>query len=121
MITEAELDILQHSIGADKYGRGRVDRNHFCTGAGGTDHPVCMSLVAKGFMWRQADVKMYGGADLFRVTLEGIAAVIKHSPTPPPEPKLTRSQKRYRDFLNYDSGLTFWEYLQAFHGRRRRA
>jgi len=29
-----------------------------------------------------------------------------------PVPKITRSQRRYRDFLNADSGLTFIEWLR---------
>lgn len=30
MITSRQLEILQHALGLDKYGRGEYTRNHFC-------------------------------------------------------------------------------------------
>lgn len=121
MMTPAELHILQHSLGLDQYGRGRMYRDHFCTGEGSIDHPHCMTLVAQGYMTRRAGVPLYGGDDLFRVTPEGVKAMREQSPAPPPEPKRTRSQQRYLDYLNFDSGLTFGEYLKSRHGRGRPA
>lgn len=107
-----QLHILQHSLGLDRYGRGTMYRNHFVTGEGSLDHPVCMALVDAGMMKRHGDHPLAGGDDVFTVTEEGKRAAVEMSPAPP---KLSRSQQRYRDFLAYDSGVTFGEYLR---GRR---
>ena len=47
-LTLEQLQILQHSLGLDKYGQGPVFRNHFC--AGGSDEETCRSLVEMGYM-----------------------------------------------------------------------
>jgi hypothetical protein len=51
-----------------------------------------------------------GGDPLFTVTDAGRIAMEKESPAPP---KLTRSQKRYREFLDASDafGCTFREFL----------
>jgi hypothetical protein len=46
----------------------------------------------------------------------GIDVVAFESPLPP---KLTRSQKRYRDFLSSDCGYSFREWLQLCEDRRK--
>ena len=117
-MTPEELHILQHSLGVDQYGRGQMYRNHFCTGDGSIDYPVCMALVASGDMTRNANVEMYGGMDLFRVTQQGIEAVMANSPAPP---KLSRSKQRYLDYLEADSNLTFGEWLKARSCKREAA
>lgn len=106
----AQLDILQHSLGVDQYGRGRQYRNHFVTGAGTTDFPHCMALVEAGLMTRRPGTAISGWDDVFTVTRAGVRAVAEHSPTPP---KLTRSQRRYQEFLDADCGLKFGEWLRA--------
>lgn len=78
-----QLHILQHSLGLDGYGRGTMYRNSFVTGAGSTDHPACMALVAKGFMTRRANVELFGGDDIFTVTEAGKRAVVAESPDEP--------------------------------------
>jgi len=108
MATE-QLHILQHSLGLDQYGRGTFYRNRFVTGVGSKDHPDCMALVDLGHMKRVANVKMFGGDDYFTVTETGKQAAVEHSPAPP---KLTRSQQNYQDWLNYDSSLSFIEYMK---------
>lgn len=109
MIPE-QLHILQHSLGLDEYGRGTMFRNHFVTGEGSRDHPHCIALVEAGMMRRHADHPLAGGDDVFTVSDRGKRAVIEKSPAPP---KLSRSQQRYRDFLAYDSGVTFGDYLKG--------
>ena len=52
-------------------------------------------------------VDQYGQGEI--VTESGKAAVRCESPKPP---KLTRSQKRYREFLNEDCGASFGEWLK---------
>lgn len=108
-MTPQQLHILQHSLGLDRYGRGTMYRDHFVTGTGSVDHPVCLQLTKLGFMNRRECVKIYGGSDLFRVTEAGKQAAVANSPAPP---KLTRSQQRYQDWVDADNGMTFKEYLR---------
>lgn len=103
------LHILQHSLGLDRYGQGNPYRNHFVTGAGATDYPLCTALVTAGLMTRRAGNELTGGDDCFHVTDAGRVYVTEHSE---PAPKLTRSQQRYLDFLNADSGMRFGEWLR---------
>lgn len=108
---DGDLHILQHALGLDQYGRGREYRNRFVTGPGTTDYPACVRLTEQGLMIRRVGNELTGGDDCFFVTDAGRAYVRKVSPAPP---KLTRDQKRYRDFLAADSGMTFIEWLQRF-------
>lgn len=104
------LHILQHSLGVDEFGRGKMYRTRFVTGPGSLDYDTCMALVADGLMTRRdASTLPFGGNDLFFVTEAGKCHVREHSPKPP---KLTRGQKRYRDFLNFDGSMTFIEYCR---------
>jgi hypothetical protein len=68
-----------------------------------------MALVSAGLMTVRPGNALSGGDDVFHVTDAGKAAVVQHSPAPP---KLTRSQQNYQDWLNYDSGLSFIEYMK---------
>jgi len=113
----AELHILQHSLGVDQFGRGHRYRKHFVTGEGSLDHPACISLTEKGLMVRRDGSPLTGGDDLFLVTPAGERHVTDHSPSPPPKPKLTRSQLRYARYLDADSGLSFGEWLKTDWGR----
>jgi hypothetical protein len=103
---KALLHILQHALGLDEYGQGRQYRNHFV--AGGKDLDYCRQLVGMGYMKEHPATAISGGNPWFSVTPAGIDAVAQFSPEPP---KLTRAQKRYRDHLHADAGLTFAEGL----------
>jgi len=111
LLPDAELHILRHALGVGESGRERSYRNHFVTGEGGADHRNCMALVERGFMVQRAGNAITGGDDLFTVTDAGRAAVHEHAPPPP---KLTRSKQRYQQFLRYDGGVTFGEYLRGW-------
>ncbi len=91
------LHILQHSLGVNEYGQGSKYRNHFC--AGGKDEQKCRELVSMGLMTenKRFPSPLSGGSPVFHVTKEGEAAIEKFSLKPP---KLTRSQKRYRRYLD---------------------
>lgn len=106
-MTEKQLQILQHALGVDQYGRGEMYRNRFC--AGGADVDLCKSLIELGYM------KQHPTTDLFpyfncSVTEAGKAAVRRESPKPP---KLSRGKQRYLRFLNWSdaTGGTFREFL----------
>ncbi len=111
-MTPSQLHILQHALGVDKYGQGKMYRDHFC--AGGNDEVVCRELVSLGYMrtWRGADENgQVTGYPYYNcsVTEEGKAAMLSASPAPP---KLTRSQRRYREFQKADTGTSFREWLR---------
>lgn len=101
------LDILQHALGRDQYGRGTDYRNHFC--AGGADLTTCRDAVSQGFMTEHPPSEISGGAPIFTVTDAGKAFVAARSPKPP---KVSRGKARYLRFINADCGLTFGEWLK---------
>lgn len=105
-VNPKQLEILQHSLGLDKYGQGTMYRNHFC--AGGSDEVVCRELIALGYMIQHRTTEMLPYFNC-SVTDAGKEAVKRESPHPP---KLTRSQKRYQEFLRADNGMKFGEYLK---------
>ena len=106
-MTARQLEILQHALGADKFGkRPRDSRNDFCAGA--ADEPDCRELVAMGYMQEHCRTAVFPYFNC-SVTGEGINAMLRESPAPP---KLTRSQKRYRRFLDADCGMSFREWLK---------
>lgn len=104
-----DLHILQHSLGLDAYGRGEQYRNHFVTGEGSVDFPVCLDLVQRGLMTQHAGGPLCGDMDLFRVTPAGIAYVAEQSPEPP---RQTRSERRYARWLEADCGMSFGDWLR---------
>lgn len=112
-LTQGQLQILQHSLGLDKYGQGEMCRNYFCAGA--ADEPICRSLVEMGYMKQHATTGIYPDYNC-SVTDAGKEAVQRESPKPP---KLTRSQKRYREFLKADTGRSFGEWLKDQQEARR--
>jgi hypothetical protein len=105
---QQDLQILQHSLGLDEYGKGREYRNHFVTSPGCADFAPCRGLVERGLMQDHGAHALYGGGHCFTVTDAGRSFVRQHGSAPP---KLSRSQRRYRDYLEADSGLTFREWL----------
>lgn len=73
------LHILQHSLGLNKYGKGRQYRNHFCTAPGSKDYPECQILVGAGFMKEYPGSELSGNSPIFIVTEAGIEYVKRHS------------------------------------------
>ena len=90
------LDILQHALGRDQYGRGSDYRNHYCTGEGSRDFALCREAVAQGLMREHPPTQLSGGDHVFVVTDAGKAYIAEHSPH---APKLTRCQVKYRRWL----------------------
>ena len=105
-MTPKQLEILQHTLGLDRYGQGTMYRNHFC--AGEDDEQTCKELVALGYMRQRPTTEWLPYFNCY-ATEEGKQAVLRESPKPP---KLTRSQKRYRAFLDADTGMTFKEWIK---------
>lgn len=106
-----KLHILQHCLGLDQFGQGESYRNHFATGPGSVDHPLCEELLRDGLMTVRRQPAGYGGMDFFFVTDAGRAFVAEHSPVPP---KLSAGARRYREFLDVSdmTGETFIQFLK---------
>lgn len=104
-MTPPQLQILQHALGVDQYGRGKQYRDHFA--AGGEDVHTCTELISLGYIRQVATTAVFQDFNC-RVTEEGKAAMLRESPKPP---KLTRSQQRYRKFLDEDCGESFRTWL----------
>lgn len=80
------LEILQHALGVDQYGRGKQYRNHFV--AGPVDALKCDELVALGYMAKSSrrgfeGDELTGGMPCYFVTDEGRLEMIRQSPKPP--------------------------------------
>lgn len=107
-----QLQILQHALGVGDYGDKESHRNHFVSGEGGSDHKACLSLVDLGLMRVHVMSKgLTGGDDCFTVTPKGIDYVALNSPMRPPEPKMTRGQKRYREYQLSECCESFAEWM----------
>lgn len=109
------LEILMHALGMTTKSQG--SRNHYVCGEGGQDHRDCVELVAQGLMARHAPSALTGGEDCFTVTQAGRAYALANRP---PEPRLTRSQRRYVEYLDADGDMRFGEWLKSRgHSRER--
>ena len=109
------LDILQHALGRDEFGQRRRAatedyRNHFCTSEGGSDWELCEEAVRAGLMTKHPPSAISGGDWIFVVTPNGKAHVDYASPKPP---KVSRSQARYRAWLDADCGMKFGEWIRS--------
>ena len=119
-MTPRQLEILQHALGCDQYGKTAYrevpahpdyfpyHRNHFCACAG--DESTCRELVVLGFMQQHAATKWLPYFNC-SVTQAGIKAMRDESPAPP---KKTRSQLRFEEYLNFSDAFdcTFRDFLR---------
>lgn len=108
MVTPRQLEILQHSLGVDRYGRGKQYRNRFVTDADCPDGQICAELVQLGLMTDHGAQSIAAGMHCFTVTEAGLDVVSRQSPEPP---KVSPGQRRYQEFQSADSGMTFGEWL----------
>lgn len=111
-LTPAELDILWHSLGVTPEKRVPF-RLHYVTCG---ESPLLSGLQVKGMMIRRRAPGFMARTDiLWHVTEAGKVAALAALPEPP---KLTRGQKRYLRFLNWQdsTGGTFREFLREDRG-----
>lgn len=113
---DAQLQILQHSLGRDQYGqRPKISlhedyRNYFYTGPGCNDFDLCKALVKSGLM-KQSNAVNHSKHEMyyFHVTDKGIDAVNRLSPKPP---ILSKAKKRYQQYLESECVESFGEWLK---------
>lgn len=109
-IREDLLHILQHSLGLDDYGSGDPYRNHFSSGPDCDHYALCRELVGMGLMVERGPRPGVFPDSTFFVTDAGRLVVQEQSPTPP---KISRSKRRYREWLAADgAGMTFGEWIR---------
>lgn len=117
MIETKLLKILQHSLGVNEYGQGNQYRNHFATGPGSKDFDQCNELCKIGLMKDLGQKDLWGKYHCFVVTEKGKELVATESPKPP---KLTRSQKRYQEYLEIGDCFDNFKHFLAYDAERRR-
>lgn len=112
-VSEKQLHYMQHALGLDRYGQGSRYRNFFTSGPDSDSWEELNGLVALGLMRRHEPREITGGLHCFTVTDLGDRYVATHSM---PSPKLTRSQIRYREWLEAEPGIPFGDWIKT-HGR----
>jgi len=126
-MTPNQLHILQHSLGCDQYGHATKiyrDENDGCFNYYRNRYvsdpdPNLIALVEMGYMEDRGSYgTLTGGMHCYMVTKEGVAAMKRESPE---RPYLSRSQRRYRAFLDADGCLTFGEWLKCGGYKERAA
>lgn len=109
LVSRADLAILLHASGLDEHGQGEAYRSHYVTSEGQDAWNRCTRMVAIGLMRKGEASALTGGSDVFFVTRVGVDAARRNAPPPP---KLTRGQKRYREYLAADCSESFAEFLR---------
>lgn len=105
-VTKDELDIIQHATGRN-YNPRHV-RNYFLAGKDSKDLALCRLLTERGFMRGGQTIGWCADDVHFTVTEAGEREYLRLRPPP----KLTRSQQRYEQFLQEDSGMKFGDWLK---------
>ena len=115
-MTPKQLQILQHSLGSDEYGRWPKGHDWYYRDYFVGADPVCDELVALGFMNRFSGNAATGGDVCYRVTGNGIVAMRQASPK---SPVLTRSQQRFDRFRDWSeaTGGSFRDFLKTESAR----
>lgn len=104
------LHILQHSLGLDEFAKGSWYRNRFVTEPTSSDGILCQELCSLGLMKDYGSNNLIGEMHTYCVTEKGMDECVKNSKAPP---KLSRGQKRYKQYLKSDCGLSFIDWLRT--------
>lgn len=118
------LEILQHTLGCDQYGRGTFYRNHFV--AGGRDVESCDELVQLGFMAKHprrggAGDELTGWMPCYFVTDAGKDEMIRQSPKAP-RPKRSLSFEAWQNYCDAFGTIPFsrfWKEVWPEYRRER--
>jgi hypothetical protein len=107
---DAGRDLLLNTLGLHQEGAVRPTRDYYLYPAG---DPDVEALVAAGF-FRDCGARAWlCGDTTYRCTDEGTAhGCALFAKREAAKPTLSRSQKRYRQFLSEDSSLRFGEWLK---------
>lgn len=103
------LEILQHTLGCDQYGRGTHYRNHFV--AGGKDAESCEELLRMGLMTKHprrggAGDELTGGMPCYFVTDAGKREMLAQSPRVP-RSKRSRAFEQWQSYCDAFGNIPF--------------
>lgn len=113
-LLDSDYKILHHALGISAEQR-KPYRNHYVTGDGCSNMQQIQRLCAAGLMVKAICPGFLSNSDqLFLVTEEGRNEAMR---TLPNQPTLTRSQKRYRRYLQYGSDESFIDWMRNPCGR----
>lgn len=114
-LTPEQTDVLLHTLGITEPG-SRSTRNLFVTGKNDPYVADMEALVAAGLMREtRAPGFLPEGGRVFRATDAGLAHALSIQPKPP---KLTRSQQRYRRWLEGPGDfMSFRDYILGGYDR----
>lgn len=103
-LTQDAADILLHTSTNGRYVVGPESANEFA---------LIQRMVEAGLLEDCGPQRIAGGAHLFYTTPGGRRVLADYQAALPKPKPLTNAQRRYRDFLDADSGLTFIEWLRC--------
>jgi len=111
-MTDEATRTLFHMLGLDPdLEKLHAYRNHFVAGPGHHDNGHLAELVEAGLVVEVRRPGFLADDDqVYMATDEGKAFAMREATAR--IPKLTRSQRRYRDWLEYDCGLSFGEFIR---------
>ena len=112
VLTKAQKEMLLHALGLDLARAEAPTRDYYLTR--GDDLDAC-ALVAAGLFVSCGARDWLCGDTTFRVTEAGKTEGRRIWAED--RPKLTRGQRRYRDWLRADCGLRFGEWLKQTGGQ----
>lgn len=110
-MTDRQLEVLQHALGADEYGRWPKGHDWYYRDYYIGEDQTCEELVALGLMKKFPGNAATGGDVCYRVTGNGIVAMRESSRK---ITKTTKSQERYQRFLDWSdaTGGSFRDFLR---------
>lgn len=121
-LTDKEKAIVLHTLGLS-YGGLKSYRNHFVAGPGHYDLPILESLVTKGAMFRGYKPGFLDkDSFVFYVSEEwvDIAESYVRQKKAEEDAKLTRSQKRYRQYLESDGVFNSFRDFLRYESKQAR-
>lgn len=107
---------MRHALGLTNPRSKNVSyRNHFVTGEGSKDYEHCQELCRMGFM-ENTGKPSFCSDECFVVTPSGVA---EEERLRQPEPKLTRSQVRYREYLKVGDCFESFRHFLLYQKRKQ--
>jgi hypothetical protein len=111
--TDRQLGLMRHALGISEDTRTSY-RNYFAASPNCDDHAEWLTMVENGYATNHGPKPHYADLVFFSVTEKGEILARRFAP----RPKLTKSQARYRAYLDADMGCSFREYLMLKRGAR---
>ena len=109
---ETHIDLMEHALGLTPE-NPKSYRNYFAAAPNGRDIEEWQCLTDNGYAECHGSRTVSGDLIYFSVSGNGQQIVYERCRIKDArKPKLTRSQKRYKAYLELDCGETFFEFLK---------